>query len=195
MNTCFTTVSFTAGRLFMNWTALLPGSIDMEPTLSLVSDIFNSTCAQLDLNDKDILLRGQLIGNYNSLMVTMIMTNSIAFGPEPRRGTCHPRPSSLLTHLGSGCNQSFCTVPTTCHYIGKDAISSDPTLWQYDFSCFCGQPACNELLLWLRPDSMQGQLNRIGLCEIRAFWFGCRWHYWIYLSATTKYWHSLYHEI
>ena len=173
MNTCFITVSFAAGRLFIKWTVLPPGSEDLEPTLSLVSDIFNSTCAQLDLNDKDILLRGQLIGNYSSLMVTVIMTNSVACGPESRRGTCHPMPSSLLTHLGSGCNQSFCTVPTTCHYLGKDTIWSDPTLWQYDFSCACGQPACNELLLWLHPDSMQGQLNMIGLCEIQALWLVC----------------------
>ena len=170
MNTCFSTGPFSVALLVRNWTALPQISKDLETTLSLVSDMLNSTCDQLEFNDRDILLRGQLNGNYCSLKVMMTMTNYFAFGPELSITTCHPRPSSLLTHLGSGCNQTFCAVPTTCRYLGKEPISTYPILWQYDFNCKCAQPACLELLLWLRLDSIQGQLNRIGLCEIHVFW-------------------------
>ena len=137
--------------------------------------MLNSTCAELDLDGGDTLLRGQLNGKYSSVMAMMIMTNSLAFGPGSGLTICNPSSSSLLTHLGSDCNQAICAVPSSCRYLGKKVISTDPTLWQYNFSCICGQPLCTELLLWIRPDSFHGQYNRIGLCEIHVVWLCCRY--------------------
>ena len=142
----------------------------MDTALYLVSDMFNTTCAQLNLDNRDILLCGHLNGNYSSLTATMTMTNSLVFGPRYGLTICHPSSSSLFTHLGSDCNQAICAVPTSCRYLGKKAISTDSTLWQYIFSCICGQPMCTELLLWLRPDSFNDQFNRISLCEILVVW-------------------------
>ena len=85
---------------------------------------------------------------------------------------CHPMTSSLMTHRRFACNQTVCAVPTTCRYIGSQAISTAPILWEYDFICVCGQAVCNELLLWLRPDSVESQFNRVDLCEVgvRSIW-------------------------
>ena len=92
MNTCFFTGPFSVALLVRNWTALPQISKDLETTLSLVSDMLNSTCDQLEFNDRDILLRGQLNGNYCSLKVMMTMTNYVAFGPELSITTCHRDP-------------------------------------------------------------------------------------------------------
>ena len=161
---------FAEGLRAENWTSLLPSSDDWEPTLHMVSDDLNTTCTQLDLSGGEVLLRGQLSLDMNSLHVTMIMGSSVAFGPGP---VCQPMASSLLIQRQSDCGQNFCVIPATCHYLGNTVISTDPTLWQYDFICICGQPVCMELLLWLRVDSAHDRVNHpVNLCAIvaRPWW-------------------------
>ena len=138
----------------------------------LMSDMLNVTCAHFDLFDEGVLLRGRLTEDFDSLLVTITMATSISFGPSLGQPTCHPMPSSLLTHQESGCNQTFCALPTTCRYLGNEAFSTVSTLWQYDFVCPCSQPACNELLLWFHRGSLQGTSNIISLCEVevRPLW-------------------------
>ena len=171
--------SFAVGLPTLNWTSLLPSSDVPEATLHLVSDLLNTTCAQLDLDKGDVQLLGQLNGDFNSLLVTLTMATTIAFGPGPGQTTCHPMTSSLLTHQRFACNQTFCAVPTTCRYIGYKVIPTASTLWEYEFICVCGQAFCNELLLWLRPGSVGGQPNRVQLCEVsvRFVWFVWQWRY------------------
>ena len=158
--------------LYANWTSPLPSSKVNDATLPLLSDMLNATCTYLNLYDNDIFLRGLLSIGYNKMLVRMIMTTpTLVFGPGPGQATCHPMVSSLLTHVRSDCNQTFCAVPTTCTYLGHEAIIAQSDLWQYDFICICGQSLCNELLLWLRS----GQFNRVGLCELgfRLYWLVC----------------------
>ena len=149
-----------------NWTSLPPSTKVPETVMSLVSDTRHETCAPLDLHDGNVLLRGQVTGEYKHLFVKITMATSVVFGPGPSQAICYPMSSSLLTHLDSGCGQSFCDVPTTCRYLYNKVISTDPTFWQYDFSCVCGQALCSELLLWFRPDTVDGPINLVGLCEV-----------------------------
>ena len=160
-----------AEALFTNWTSLLPNT-----KLAMLSDTIITTCAHLNLYGKDILLRGQLSIGYNRLGVRMIMTTHyFMFSPGPGQAICHQMLSSLMTHERSDCDQSFCAVPTTCNYLGNKVITTQPNLWQYDFICICGQPICNEILLWLRPNYMEGQFNSVSLCEFgfRLYWLVC----------------------
>ena len=135
--------------------------------------MLNTSCAQLDLADRDVHLRGQLTGTFNSLLVSMTMATSMTFGPRPGQVTRHPITSSLLTYQRSACNQTVCVVPATCSYTGNKVISTTPTLWEYDFVCICGQAWCNELLIWFHPTSVHGQLNSVALCEVGLLstWF------------------------
>ena len=119
--------------------------------MPLISDLLNNTCAQLNLNDRDVHLHGVLTRTFSRVIVKLTIATSIAFGPGPCQTTCHPMTSSLMTHQRSACNHSFCAVPTLCSYTGNKAILTDPTLWEYDFVCACSQLVCNELLLWIRP--------------------------------------------
>ena len=180
MNVCADVItSFAVGLPTLNWTSVLASSNVSDTTLHLVSDLRNVTCAQIDLDNGDVQLRGELNGNFNSLLVMLTIATTIAFGPGPDQATCHPITSSLLTHQRSDCNQTFCAVPAACRYIGYKAVSTAPTLWEYEFICVCGQAWCNELLLWLRPDSVQGQRNRAHLCEVSVvfIWFVWQCHY------------------
>ena len=162
----------TVALLAWSWTSLLPTPCIQETTQPLVSDLLNSTCSQLNFDDRDIYLRGRFTGTFHILFVTLTTTTSLAFGPGPGQASCHPMTSSLMTHQRSVCNQTFCVVPTTCHYTGKKVISTVPTLWEYDFSCVCGQAWCNELWLWLWADSVQGQVNRVNICEVGVIQYG-----------------------
>ena len=159
---------FAEASHIWNWTSILPEPKPLETTLPQVSDRLNDTCAQLDLNVRDVQLRGQSVTGYSSLLVTITMKTAFAFGPGPGQPTCHPMPSSLLAHLGSDCDQTFCDVPTTCRYLGDNTTSTPETYWHYDFICVCGQPVCNELVLWLRSGSVQGSPDRVTLCEVHA---------------------------
>ena len=180
---------FTVGLpvLTSNWTSLLPSSNVLETTLHLVSDLLNATCAQLDLNNADVHLRGQLTGTFDTVLVMLTMATSVAFGPGPGQATCHPMTSSLLTHQRSACNQTFCVIPAACRYIGYKAISPLPILWEYEFICVCDQAWCNELLLWLRPASVQGKLNRVQLCEVSVGFIWFVWHFPGHLFITPDY--------
>ena len=129
-------------------------------------DLLNSTCVQLYDDNGDVHLRGQLSGTFNSLLVSLTFATSMAFGPGPGQATCHLMTSSLMTHQRSDCNQTVCSVPTACRYTGIKSISTAPILWEYDFICACGQAWCNELLLWLRPNSVHGSLKSFELCEV-----------------------------
>ena len=170
---------FAAAALhFWNWTTLLPNSNITETTLPLVSDLLNETCVQIDLYGGDVHIRGQFTGSFKSLNVSLTMATSIAFSPGSNQATCHLMTSTLMTHQRSDCNQVYCAVPIGCSYRGHKAISVAPILWEYDFICVCGQAWCNELLLWLRSDSVQGQFNRVDLCEVDVgfVWFALQWH-------------------
>ena len=175
----FTNVILSSAAVFLvfNWTSLVPISNAPEITLPLMSDLLKVTCAQLELDARDVYLRGQLSGNFSSLKVKLTTATSVSFGPGPNQTTCQPMTSSLMTHQRSACNQTFCAVPTACSYTGNKAISTDPIYWEYDFICACSQSVCNELLLWLRP--VQGQHNRVELCEVDVWslWFVWQWHY------------------
>ena len=153
-------MSFVEGLRAENWTSIVPSPNDWEPTLPIVSDDINTTCAQLDLSGGEVLLRGQLSLDYNSFHVIMIMKSSVALGPGH---VCQPMASSLLIQRQCGLN--FC-MPTVCRSLGNSVISTDSTLWQYEFSCVCGESVCRELLLWLRPDSVTGALKRVSLWAI-----------------------------
>ena len=157
---------FAEGLRAENWTTLVPGSNNWETTLSMFSDDLNNTCSQIDLSGSEVLIRGKLSIDYNSLYVTMMLRSSVAFGPGPGQSVCQPMASSLLIQRQSDCGQNFCGIPSACRYLGNTAISTDPTLWQHDFICVCGHPVCMELTLWLRPDSVHDKLNRVSLCEI-----------------------------
>ena len=165
-----------------NWTSLVPTLNAPETTLPLMSDLLNTTCVHLNLNDRDVHLRGLLTVTFSRMIVKLTMANSIAFGPGPDRANCHPMTSSLMTHQRSACNQTFCAVPTACSYTGNKAISTDPCLWEYDFVCACSQFVCNELILWLRSE--RGQLNRVDLCEVGVWsiWFMYQWHPALFFS-------------
>ena len=155
-----------------NWTLLVSSSRAWKTTLHLLSDMDDTTCAQLDRSDRDVFIRGQLSINYNSLRVTMIMKSSMMFAPGPGQHVCHPGASSLLLHQRSGCRQNICTIPTTCRYHGNKVISVVPSLLQYEFICVCGQLVCNELFIWVRPGSVHDQIDQVILCEVgvRALW-------------------------
>ena len=159
---------FAEASHIWNWTSILPEPKPLETTLPQVLDRLNDTCAQLDLNVGDVQLRGQSATEYSSLLVTITMKTAIAFGPGPGQPTCHPMPSSLLAHHGSYCDQTFCDVPTTCRYLGNKGTPTSPPYWHYNFICVCGQPVCNELVLWLRSGSVQGSFDRVTLCEVRT---------------------------
>ena len=155
--------------LYANLTSPLPSFKVNDATLPLLSDMLNTTCTHFNPYGKGIFLRGLLPAGYNKLLVRMIMTTpTFVFGPGPGQDTCHPMISTLLTHVRSDCNQTFCAVPTTCNYLGNEATVTQLDLWQYNFICICDQSVCNELLLWLRS----GQFNRVGLCElsIKLYW-------------------------
>ena len=160
-----------------NWTSLVPILNAPETTLPLISAPLNKTCAQLNLNDRDVHLHGVVTGTFSKVIVKLTIATSVAFGPGPGQITCHPMTSSLMTHQRSACNQTFCAVPTLCSYTGNKAILTDPTLWKYYFVCACSQLFCNELLLWIRP--VKAQLNRVDLCEVSVWsiWFVCQCHY------------------
>ena len=170
----FLVVAFSVG----NWTFVLPSPVGQETPLHLVSDMYSMTCADLSSNGEDLLLRGHFTRTYNSLLVTVTMSTSVAFGPGPGQPTCHPMSSSLLTHQRSDCNQIFCDIPTPCRYLGNTTVSTILTQWQYDFLCLCGQPVCNELLLWFHRDSVMGQLNMVSICEVdvRHLWIQYQFH-------------------
>ena len=160
-------MSIAVGTLCVgNWTSLFPSPVVLETACHLMSGMIGRNCAELNLHDGDVLLRGQLTGTYNTLLVTITMATFISFGPGPGQPACHPMTSSMLTHHESGCSLAFCAVPTTCRYLGNKAVSRISTLWQYDFFCVCTQPVCNELLLWFHQDSVQDQLNMVSLCEV-----------------------------
>ena len=165
-------MSVAVSGLAWNWTTVLP-----RPSFPLpqVLDLLNSTCVQLDDDKRDVHLRGQLSGTFNSLLVSLTFATSMAFGPGPGQATCHPMTSSLMTHQRSDCNQTVCAIPTACRYTGIKSISIAPNLWAYDFICVCHQAWCNELLLWLRPNSVHGIPKGIQLCEVEvSFWWFVR---------------------
>ena len=117
----------------------------------------------------------ELSVDYASLRVKITLATYLTFGPDSDQPTCHPMPSSLLAHQGSGCNQTFCAVPTTFRYLSNNVISAAPALWQFDFNCVCNQAVCNESLLWLRPTSVQSQPELVSLCEVhvQTLWLLC----------------------
>ena len=173
---CSNFILLFVGTSKWNWASILLNPKPLETTLLQVSDGRIPSCAELDLNVGDVQLRGQSAvqsgdqsaTDYSSLLVTITMKTAIAFGPGPGQPTCHPIPSSLLAHHGSDCDQTFCDVPTTCRYLGDNTTSTPETYWHYDFICVCGQPVCNELVLWLRSGSVQGSFDRVTLCEVRT---------------------------
>ena len=178
-------IYFAVALSVEKWTPIETKTGLPETTLPLVSDMNITTCAHVGLNEGDIILRGELSADYTNLLVTVTMATNTTFGSRPGQHTCHPRPSSLLTHVGSHCNQTFCAVPTRCNYVDKEVISTEPNLWQYDFSCACGQHVCRELLLWLRPDSVHDHFHQVGVCEIIVAWIDLlilTSHFYVHLS-------------
>ena len=137
------------------WYLIEPGH-NMDNNIDTLSDGDSTTCSKFDLSTSSKLLKATLTEIYNSLEVhvrVMIRANrGLNFGPV--QPNCDEAPSLLMTHdssraIADGLTYSpFCQAPKPCQLSN---VTRSNGKFNYQFSCQCAFPICNDLFLTLRP--------------------------------------------